>query len=403
MLESIEKKLEKKIEAAFAVPVKTDGFFSFNTFLHMVSRGYGLGVKTRAALYRAGVLRSKVLPCFVISIGNITVGGTGKTPMTLYVADLIEKLGYRVAVVSRGYKGEFEKQGGIVSDGGKIFCSPAQSGDEPHMMATLLKVPVVVGKNRFHAAMTAVNRFKPHVIVLDDAFQHLAVHRDLNLLLMDSFAPFGNRALLPRGPLREPLSAVLRSHAVILTRYRQEHLNRNSGFQGEGSFGPGETVDLQNGNGWAGASVPLFKTAHASSVCQVVDRHGITMDEAAQKNALAGFNSGSGFLVSGIANNGDFRRGCEKLGIKIAGFVEFSDHFCYTAADMESIDRVFQQSKADFFVTTQKDYVKIKEVGCLPAPIVVLGVELVFEKEGEDALKALIQKKIASHGCFEKK
>lgn len=113
--------------------------FSFRSFLFVVSKVYGGAVKLREKFYQKGVFQSKRLPCMVISVGNLTVGGTGKTPMTIYVANLVKDLGYRVAVISRGYKGSAEKKGGIVSDGQTLFTGPETAGDEPYMMAAILK------------------------------------------------------------------------------------------------------------------------------------------------------------------------------------------------------------------------------------------------------------------------
>ena len=191
----------------------------FVHFLSMVSKVYGGAVKLRRNFYKQAVFKSKRLPCSIISIGNITVGGTGKTPMTIYVAKVVKQLGYNVAVISRGYKGKAEKIGGIVSDGKALLMTPEIAGDEPYMIAKRLNdVPVIIGRNRFEAGRQAISKFDPDVIVLDDGFQHLKLQRDLDLVLLDYRKPFGNGHLLPRGVMREPASALLNANAVILTR-----------------------------------------------------------------------------------------------------------------------------------------------------------------------------------------
>ena len=193
--------------------------FFLGYFLSMASKIYGGGVKLRQKLYQKGLVKSKRLPCMVISVGNLSVGGTGKTPMTIYLANLIQDFGNKAVVISRGYKGRAEKAGGIVSDGKVLLMGPETAGDEPYMMAVKLKnVPVIVGKNRFEAGMLAVRTFKPEVLVLDDAFQHLKLERDLDLVLLDCQRPFGNGHMLPRGIMREPVSALSRADALILTR-----------------------------------------------------------------------------------------------------------------------------------------------------------------------------------------
>ncbi len=210
--------IKQKIKAIMTDEGKSR-LLSFESFLFVISLLYGGVVKLREFFYKKKMLKSERLPCKVISVGNVTVGGTGKTPMTIYVAELLNRLGYKVAILSRGYKGGAEKTGGIVSDGRTIFMEPDMSGDEPFMLAAKLKnTPVIVGKNRFEAGMLAIKKFKPDIIVLDDAFQHLKLVRDINLVLSDCRRPFGNTHMLPRGTLREPLSALLRGDAFILTR-----------------------------------------------------------------------------------------------------------------------------------------------------------------------------------------
>ncbi|MEA1967225.1 MAG: tetraacyldisaccharide 4'-kinase [Thermodesulfobacteriota bacterium] len=384
-LQKIEKRLRQKIEKAMAAPVNGSSFFFFDNFFLLVSKIYMFAVKFRVFLYSSQILKSRKIPCFVISIGNIIVGGTGKTPMTLYVAELIEKLGYSVAVVSRGYKGRFEKNGGIVSDGSRICCTPVESGDEPYMIAKILKIPVVAGKNRYDAAMTAKQHFNPDVIILDDAFQHLAVKRDLNLLLLDCNLPFGNGELLPRGRLREPVSALKRSDALILTR-----CDKNSSKMKENQ----QTLTLCRG-----LEIETFRSSHIPFIYEIIDKNGKKIEGKAKSEVLTDIcgKSGSGFLFSGIANNADFRTSCEKLGIKIAGFVEFSDHFWYTKADFDRIKQEFRKSKADFIVTTEKDYVKIEDRSAFAAVIVVIGVRVEFEKKSMADFELLIKNKIESY------
>ncbi len=220
-IRSFFERFRRRIEMAARGEDPTP-FFSIETVLMVLSVVYGGLMCLRARLYEKGVLPSKTLPCRVVSIGNLISGGTGKTPMTILVARMIRDMGCRVVVLSRGYRGRMEKTGGVVSDGRTIFKGPDDAGDEPYLMARVLTgIPVVVGQRRYEAGMMAVKRFKPDVIVLDDAFQHLRLKRDLNLVLLDSRSPFGNGHMLPRGLLREPLSALRRSHAVVYTRSEQ--------------------------------------------------------------------------------------------------------------------------------------------------------------------------------------
>ncbi|OGR34068.1 MAG: tetraacyldisaccharide 4'-kinase, partial [Desulfobacula sp. RIFOXYB2_FULL_45_6] len=193
--------------------------FSLEWVLAGLSYLYGKGAGVWQWLYLKKILRQKELPCFVISIGNIVAGGAGKTPMTLYTAELLKKIGKKPVVISRGYKGVYDGDFCIVSDGRRVFSTAEESGDEPFMMASRLMFPVVVGKDRFKAGMRAVDRFGPDVIVLDDGFQHLRLKKDLDILLFDFKNPLGNTRLLPAGRLRQsPQSSAKRADAVIFTR-----------------------------------------------------------------------------------------------------------------------------------------------------------------------------------------
>ncbi|MFZ0482340.1 MAG: tetraacyldisaccharide 4'-kinase, partial [Desulfobacterales bacterium] len=220
--------IKKKIERVITGDSR-NGYDGFVLLLSMASKVYGGAVKLRRIFYKNGILISKRLSCPIISIGNITVGGTGKTPMTIYVAQVVKNLGYKVAIISRGYKGKAEKIGGIVSDGKVLLMTPEIAGDEPYMMANRLKdVPVIVGKNRFNAGRLAIEKFDPDVIVLDDGFQHLMLQRDLDMVLIDYHRPFGNGHLLPRGVMREPVSALLCADAIILTKSDARDNNETS-------------------------------------------------------------------------------------------------------------------------------------------------------------------------------
>ena len=195
-------------------------------FLYFFSILYGAVVKTIDILYRKNVFLPEKLPCKVVSIGNLCVGGTGKTPMTLYAAGLLQQMGYRVCILSRGYKGRAENSGGVVTDGKTVLMDADAAGDEPVMMAQSLRdAPVVVGKNRVKSGKDAVTAFHPDIILLDDGFQHRKLFRDVNILLLDYEKPFGNRRLIPRGRLREPPGAMARCDAVVFTRSKADALH----------------------------------------------------------------------------------------------------------------------------------------------------------------------------------
>src|SRR3989475_433621 len=187
-----------------------------------LSHLYGLAMRARAALYARGLLRQQILPCRVISVGNLTVGGTGKTPVVIALAAALRDRCRKVGVISRGYKRRSGTSILEISDGRTLRGHPEDSGDEPFLIAQRCSgVPVAVGADRPLVGRYLVDRFDLDTLVLDDGFQHLALRRDMDILVLDAGAPFGNGYLLPRGRLREPLSAMERASAVLVTRVSQ--------------------------------------------------------------------------------------------------------------------------------------------------------------------------------------
>ena len=351
-------------------------FLSPASALYAISLLYGFGLKIRALGYRRKIMPSYQLPCRVICVGNITVGGTGKTPMTIHLAQEIQQLGFKVAVVSRGYRGGAESHGGIVSDGNSIRMGPQLAGDEPYLVARNLgKIPVIVGKNRFAAGMLAHEKFRPDVIVLDDGFQHLRLKRDIDLVLLDCAHPFGNSYLLPRGTLREPISALARSHACILTRRRT---------------GP---------NVAAAASIemikkyvpqkPLFTSTHAAYYYKIKSRERIPINGADKRPPYPEHDrtlKESAFGFSGIASNPDFQNTVRSLGFNAKGFLEYSDHHHYTAQDLIDIQSRAEKSGARQLITTEKDLVRLSPSNPFPMDLVAVGVRVSFGDERQKFL-----------------
>jgi len=344
------------------------------SMLYGISLVYGAAQKLRASCYRPKILRSQKLPCRVISVGNITVGGTGKTPMTIYVAQKLQQSGVRVAVISRGYKGSAESGGGVVSDGRNLLMDSEQAGDEPYLMAGRLKnIPVIVGKNRFAAGMLAISKFQPEVIVLDDAFQHLKLSRDIDLVLLDYTRPFGNTHLLPRGILREPVTALRRATACILTR---------------SPTGPDEAAS----NTLAGIKthmpdIPVFTSSHDPYMYTV--KSGVSTPFKAISHFIAApdadkikYKKVYGF--SGIARNDDFQRTLATLGFNPVGFFEFSDHHKYSWDDLEKMVSIAQAAGAECLITTEKDHARIAHQKPLSMDLVVVGVRIEFSGDDQD-------------------
>ncbi len=377
------KNIYKKIETIMTTRGKSRSLF-MKPFLFAISIVYGGLVKLREALYKKGVLQSKRLPCPVVSIGNIAVGGTGKTPMTVYVTELIRRFGYKVAIVSRGYKGKAEKTGGIVYDGRIICMEPDQAGDEPFMMAKRLRsVPVIVGKDRFKAGMLAVKEFNPDVVLLDDGFQHLRLYRDIDLVLLDFNTPFGNGNLLPRGILREPASSLSRADALILTR---------------SDSSPGSIkANLLDRLMYLSQKRSVYITFHAPYIYKVVkavgDMEHIVLSKSRDWDSeiIKGRNV---FAFSGIARNEDFKHTVESFGCDVSGFAGFPDHHKYSNEDINKILRSAKDAGAEIVCTTEKDYARMGNSKSWPIDLVIIGIEIAFGDD-EAAFNAYIQNRLS--------
>ena len=344
------KKVVSAIENSFEDNGKSP-LFSFKILTLGLSKMYAGIMRLRAFAYKTGLFKSHRLPFPTLSVGNITAGGTGKTPMTLFLARWFQKKGARVVIVSRGYGGSLSNQGAIVSDGDRILLTAKEAGDEPLMMAQKLPgVPVVIGARRFEAALNACKIFSPDLILLDDAFQHLKVQRDLNLLLADGTHPFGNGHTLPRGPLREPLSALSRAHAVVLTR---------AGERERAAFERNLPCALSKGE-----NRPVMACSHTLFLTDV------------KGESVSAEEIGPCFLFSGIAKNHAFEKGAMELGVRSCGFQSFSDHHPYTPSEITAIEEMARKKGATALLTTDKDLVKVEKMVSMPIYTVAVALDI---------------------------
>ena len=384
---NVYRYIKQHVEAIMAGEGKTP-FFSLALALYTMSLFYGIGQKLREFAYRQRLLPSHQLPCKVICIGNLTVGGTGKTPMAMYVAQAIKRLGYTTAVVSRGYRGGAESRGGIVSDGQSIHMGPEQAGDEPFMIARGLRgIPVIVGKNRYAAGMLAVDEFKSDVIVLDDGFQHLRLKRDIDLVLLDSMHPFGNSHLLPRGTLREPISSLARGSACILTRCRAD---RNDTVR--------PLIELLK------QFLPLdriFTSCHVPEFYAVKSGGPIPNKGTTHQNSRLELGSLIGEPIlgfSGIARNADFQNTVLEHGLNANDFLEFSDHHRYTTDDLNYIQSRSEDINARYLITTEKDLVRLTPRNPFSLTLIVVGVKVSFEDQQAEFM-SFLRNQLCPHNC----
>lgn len=287
--------------------------------------------------YRVGLRRRQRLPVPVVSIGNLTSGGTGKTPMTALVARMLRKSGKRVVILSRGHGGSHEKEPGakIVSRGdGNIFLPPDVAGDEPTLLARLLPdVPVVVGRDRRVSGKLACAELSPDVLLLDDGLQFWQLHRDLDIVLLDAMRPFHNGWILPRGLLREPPSHLKRAGIVVLTRSDRAT--------------PTQLRATEAAVQRLAPEALLLRAVHAPD--SWVDRHG----------RPAPMPEGEVVAFSGIADGEAFTATLRRLGLTLKMSVNFRDHHAYNSSERNDVQALITQAPEATFVTTEKDLVKV--------------------------------------------
>lgn len=289
---------------------------------------YSNVLRLRAFLYKRGFLPSFRLGVPVISVGNLTVGGTGKTPMTVLIARLLVARGKRVAVLSRGYGGAGGTAVRIVSDGSRLRLPPSEAGDEPILLAN--SVPgliVVTGSDRYRAGLVAIKKFRPDVFLLDDGYQHLRLHRDLNILLLDDRRPFGNGWTLPAGLLREPLSVIRRADLIVYTR--ADKTSPSPALSG----------------------LPVCHSSH-----RLTGIISLSTAKASNFSALAGK---TGVACAGIADPNAFFSALANEGLNLSATLSLRDHCRYGAAERALIFRTMKETAADYLITTEKDAVKM--------------------------------------------
>ena len=325
---------------------------------------YSVGLSAKKA-YSLG--RQRRLPCRVISIGNITVGGTGKTPAAIALAEEAKRRGFSPFILTRGYKGS-AKGPCYVTRGDGPLLSADEAGDEPVLMAERLKgVPIIKGSDRYEAGMFALQNSNAQrltlnsqpLFILDDGFQHWKLYRDKDILLIDSEDPFGNRMLLPLGKLREPLRAIGRADVVVVTKCKGP-----DGFQQKKIKDIVEEIKKYN------AKAPVFLSGHS------VVTAGL---QSGEKISFARLKGGKVFGFCALGNPGSFFSTIVSSGAVLSGIKTFRDHYKYSQADLEKIRVEAEKSRAEWIVTTEKDMIKIRDLD-LPENIIIIGIEFSVDK-----------------------
>jgi tetraacyldisaccharide 4'-kinase len=329
--------------------------------------GYRFGIAARRAAFRAGLRGVQRIPIPVVSLGNLTVGGTGKTPAALWLAEWLRARGERPVIVTRGYGGDLRGRVVTVGREGQSLYDPREIGDEAVLLAERFNGPVVCGADRVAAAKLALEEHAATVLILDDGFQHWRLGRDMDILLVDGRAGFGNGAMLPAGPLREPLGALKRADAIIITKAT------------------------------AGTRVAEILVRYAPNVptfaAELAPRSLVVSDDGILVSRPLGDLVGRRVVtVSAIAQPQSFYELLGQLEVRAVEVLEFPDHHQYTQADWH---RIMQAAhRADLVACTEKDIVKLRRFPFQRGGLAALRVDFALRSRDEERLGALVESRI---------
>ena len=327
---------------------------------------YGAAMRARMALYRKGVLASFDLGVPVISVGNITTGGTGKTPAVAWVAQALARDGLRVCILTRGYGRKGAERRVLVSDGERILAEAKEGGDEPRLLAEMLKgsAAVVSDRDRVAAARWARERLGSEVFVLDDGFQHLRVKRELDIVTVDATNPFGGGRLLPQGRLRESQASLRRADLIIITRSEQA----------ADIYALKREVEQ-----WSGRNNVLISRTRTGAVRPLALQSHVPSFPASSYRVAA---------FCALGNPKAFFRHLERSRFDLTYTRAFTDHHSYAQTDVDRVTREAREHGAEALLTTAKDAVKLRSLR-FELPCFVVEIELEFENEA--ALREMLR------------
>lgn len=342
----------------------------FTDVLFIASRFYRMAIQFRIWMYDKRVIRNHALGCLVVSIGNLSCGGTGKTPVVEVFARTLSAKGRRVAILSRGYRSkkrslwfklshmflsqQIELPPKIVSDGKDLLLESDYAGDEPYMLASNLRdVAVLVDKDRVKSGLWAVDRYQSDVIILDDGFQYLMLKPHINIVLVDSTDPFGNGHVLPRGILREPIKNIRRADYIFLTKSDGSHRLRH----------------LKN-----------FLRRHTRRAeiieCCHKPQHLVRIFPDRAEEPLEKLRGARVAALSAIARPESFERFLEQLGATLVLRDHYADHHRYTQQEILDFINQAKAAGAEFIVTTEKDAVRIPRLDRCDVPFYYLRIQI---------------------------
>ena len=382
-LERIESYLVRLIQEKGADQDQPAGIRLLLAALKVLSWLFLSAVEIRYLLYRVGLLRRYPLGTQVISIGNVTAGGTGKTPVTEIFARTLAAEGRRVAILSRGYRRreapwwqrlftQVIEKPLVVSDGRRVLLDPATGGDEPYMLASNLPgVAVVVDRNRVKAGRYAVNRLGCDTLILDDGFQYQKLKHSVEVVLVDSTNPFGNGNLLPRGVLREPVRNLKRADIIFLTKCR------------------GDVTEVKREIRRFNRTAEIVECNHAPKVLKDV--------WSREEFPLAWLGGKTVCTLSAIASPRGFEDSLRRLGAKVVWCERYADHHRYDASEVLYALNRTADIGADALVTTEKDAVRFPRLETSPVRCLYLRIAIEILAGGESFAE------IINRICFRKK
>ena len=308
--------------------------------LSLLAPIYAKIADARNRLYDRGVFESFDLGCRTISIGNITTGGTGKTPLVAYVARVLAKRGERVCILTRGYGRENPKQRVLVSDGNEIFASVREAGDEPFELAQKLRgeAIIIADADRVAAAEWAKRKFGVTMFILDDGFQHRRAKRDLDIVCIDATNPFGGGKMLPAGRLREPLGNLKRADVIVITRANLVD----------------DLTDLKCEISQLAPAKPIFNAENRITNITLLDdfhRRKQAPRKIEIKEQVVAF--------CGLGNPENFFEQLSRASFDGVATKRFGDHHKYSQSDVDTIEQLASQAGASALLTTAKDAVKL--------------------------------------------
>lgn len=335
----------------------------FASLLRPFSNVYEWEISRRNRKFDNNSGASESVPAKVISVGNVTVGGTGKTPLVISLAEWLTERGHEVGVISRGY-GRKDHDVLTVSDGHYKVTDPAVAGDEPTLMAARLdEIPVLVGKDRIEAAHVCIEQYGSKILLLDDGFQYRKLRRDLDIVVIDAFEPFGNGWLLPAGPLREPLDSLKRADLIVISRSDEAKM----------------PIPIIEERIRPFTDVPILRAKHWA-------RNWVGVTEF-KEHSLESMCGRFCYAFAGIGNPEAFLHTLRRVGIQVVGFAPYRDHHVYTEFDLKRIVRAAERKGAVAILTTEKDGVRLPINWRPRIPIYALRIDLKMEDGREKILQ----------------